>query len=184
MRQYRAGNRRRARLMCYMAPQCQTKSVLQEELLAALAAAMKSAVPEITEKISAGLSAGQEARRAQLAALEARLKGLQSQEEYQYELLERREYSPEVFARRHARLTKEMDAARAAFETAQKDLATALNAPDVLIRLSDALSALKNPSIAAVEKNNLLKALIDRIEYAREKGENQNSFELQVFLRL
>lgn len=169
--------------MCYMAPQCPTKSVLQEELLAALAAALKSAVPKITEKVGAGLPAGQEARREQLAALEARLKDLQLQEEYQYDLLERKEYSLEIFTKRHARLIQAMDIARAAIETVRQDIAAVPAASTALICLSNALTALENPRIAAAEKNNFLKSLIDRVEYTREKGENRNPFELQVFLR-
>lgn len=131
-----------------------------------------------------GAESGREAREAQLAALEAHMQKLQDQEENQYDLLERKEYTPEVFNRRHSKLVKEMEAVQKAIETARATLPEVIDYEDALIRLHDAVEAMKNPDMTSLEKNMILKSIVSRIEYSREKGKINNSFDLDVFLKL
>lgn len=172
------------RYRCSMNPQCTAKSAYCHEVLASLQSALRANVIEVEEKISSGAESSREARAAQLAALEDKMRKLQDQEDHQYDLLEKREYTPEVFNRRHAKLVIEMDAVRAAIEEARASVPEAIDYEDALIRLHAAIDALDNDDMLPLEKNIVLKAIIERIEYSREKGEANNPFELDVYLKL
>lgn len=172
------------RFICTMSPQCDTKSVLFGELLSALQGALRANVEEIEEKIASGAESAAEARAAQLAALEEKFRKLQDQEDHQYDLLERREYTPEVFNRRHSKLVKEMESVKSAIEEARATMPETIDYEDALIRLHDAIDALDSDDMCTVEKNMILKSIIDRIEYTREKGSTNNPFEIDVHLKL
>lgn len=176
--------KRRRRVVCSIAPQCSTKSIDFHELLEAVQSALYANIAVIEEKVRTGAESGREAREAQLAALEAHMQKLQDQEENQYDLLERKEYTPEVFNRRHSKLVKEMEAVQKAIETARATLPEVIDYEDALIRLHDAVEAMKNPDMTSLEKNMILKSIVSRIEYSREKGKINNSFDLDVFLKL
>lgn len=173
-----------ARFACTTAPHCDTKSVRREELFEAFQASLRANVVELEAKIDSGAESRREAKEAQLAALESRMQKLQDQEDHQYELLEKREYTPEVFNRRHAKLVKEMDTVRAAIEEARETMPEVIDYEDALIRLHAAIDAMDNPDMSALEKNMILKTIVSRIEYSREKGKKNNPFELDVFLNI
>lgn len=178
-----AGQHKR-RVVCTISPQCTTKSIDFEELLEAFQKALYANIAAVEEKVKVGAESSREAKEAQLAALEAHMQKLQDQEENQYDLLEKKEYTPEVFNRRHGKLVKEMEAVQKAIETARATMPEVIDYEDALIRLHAAVDAMANPDISALEKNMILKAIVDRIEYTREKGKVNNPFELDVFLKL
>lgn len=180
----RTNGKHRQRFACSMSPQCTTKSVDTEELFKAFQKALHTNIEAVEEKINSGAESGREAREAQLAALETHLKKLQDQEDHQYDLLEKREYTPELFNRRHAKLVKEMDAVHAAIETARESLPEVIDYEDALVRLHAAVDAMDNVNMSALEKNMILKSIISRVEYSREKGKQHNPFELDIFLKL
>ena len=185
LRRHGGTGKRKMRYACSMNPQCPTKSVAIDEFIAAFQDALRANIAAIEEKVSTGAHGGREAKEAQLSALEAHMQRLQDQEDHQYDLLERREYTPEVFNRRHSKLVKEMDAVRNAIETARATMPEAIDYEDALVRLQDAVDAMDNPDMTPLEKNMILKAIVSRVEYGREKtGKNQNSFELDIFLKL
>lgn len=180
----RTYDRFRERMACSMSPQCDTKSVDREELFEAFQQALRANAADIETKVTSGAESAREAREAHLAALEVRMQKLQDQEDHQYDLLEKREYTPEVFNRRHAKLVKEMDTVRAAIEEARAHVPDVIDYKSALVRLHAAIDAMDNPDMSALEKNMILKAIICRVEYSREKGKMNNPFELDVFLKL
>ncbi len=184
MRRKTQRRERGPRYHCVMNPVCTTKSAYSYELLEALQDALLANCADIEEKIVSGAESSREARAAQLAALEGKMEKLREQEDHQYDLLERKEYTPEVFNRRHAKLVKEMDALREAIETARATMPEVIDYEAALIRLHAAIDALDNDDILPLEKNMLLKAIIDRIEYTRERGPDGNQFKINVYLLL
>ena len=173
------------RFACASAPQCPVKSVIIETLYDAFHEALRAQAFQIEEKIRSGVGSVREAKEAQLAALEAKLKKMQDQEDHQYDLLERKEYTPEVFNRRHSKLVKEMDGVREAIEEARKTMPETVDYDDALVRLNAAIDAFDNPDMTPLEKNMILKSIISRVDYDREKtGKHNNPFELDIHLRL
>lgn len=183
MRRKTSTRNRQPRYLCVMSPACETKSAYVDEVLYALQDALRVNVAEVEEKIESGAESQREAREAQLASLMEKLEKLQDQEDHQYDLLERKEYTPELFNRRHSKLVKEMDGVRAAIEEARTTMPDAVDYEDALVRLHAAIDALDNDDMMPIEKNIILKAIVDKVEYTREK-EAANNFALDVYLKL
>lgn len=172
------------RFACWMNPICDVKSAATSAVLSALIPALHASAAEVEEKIASGAESARQAKAAQLAQLEKTLSKMQEQEEHQYDLLERREYTPEVFNRRHAKLVTEMDSVRAAIEEARATLPDAIDYQEALVKLHDAIAIMENPDASPLEKNIILKTIIDRVDYCREKGAKNNPFELDIILKL
>ena len=172
------------RFACANLPVCTVKSVLANHLFAAVQDALRANIIEVEEKIDSGVSSAREAKEAQIASMVAKMEKLQEQEDHQYDLLERKEYTPEVFNRRHSKLVKEMDALRAAIEEARATMPDVIDYDDALIRLHAAVDAMDSPEMTPFEKNMILKTIVGRVEYYREKGGRLNNFEVDIHLKL
>lgn len=179
------GSAGKMRFICINAPQCPTKSVAVDELFAAFQDGLRANIVEVKEKIDSGADSSREAKEAQLSAMLAKMDKLQEQEEHQYDLLESKQYTPEVFNRRHTKLVKEMDALREAIETARATIPEVIDYEDALVRLHAAVDAMDNPDMMPLEKNMILKSIVERVEYWRDKkGKRNNPFELDIHLKL
>jgi len=178
------GKSGRYRFACPNMPVCTSKSVIITELYSSFQDALRENVIAVEEKVNSGASSAREAKEAQLSAMLAKMEKLQEQEDHQYDLLERKEYTPELFNRRHARLVKEMDALRASIEEARATMPDVIDFEDALVRLHAAVDAMDSPDLSPLEKNLILKAIISRVEYNREKGGHHNNFELDIYLKL
>lgn len=172
------------RYLCRQKKRCASKSIYEDELMEAIAATLHNNIAEIREKISSGAHSGREIKEAQLAALLDKMEALEEKEDYLYDLLEKKEYTPEVFNRRRAKLVKEMDATRAAIEKARAEMPEAIDYQDAIVRLHDAIDALDNEGISVTERNIVLKSIISKIVYDRDKGGMNNPFKLEVHLKL
>lgn len=173
------------RFACASAPQCPVKSVIIDVLYDAFHEAMRAQAFGIEEKIDTGAGSIREAREVQLAQLEAKMQKLIEQEDHQYDLLEKKEYTPEVFNRRHTKLLKEMDELRATIEETRKAMPETVDYDDALVKLNAAIDAFDNPDMTPLEKNMILKSIIDRVDYDRERtGKQHNPFELDIHLKL
>lgn len=115
------------------------------------------------------------------------------QEENQYELLETGRYTLDLFDRRNAALRAKMDECQATIYKAKSVMPKNVDYAERVICLQDAIAALKDQKATPAEKNRLLKAIIERIEYSgtesahtnrKGKPKGINSFSLDVYLRL
>ena len=117
--------------------------------------------------------------------LEAEMKGYHEQEETQYEMLETRRYTPEIFEQRNAILRKRMSECEERLKKARQALPDAVDYEEKLIQLKDAIEALKDTNRTAAEKNHLLKAILDKVEISTEdKGRGETDIHMKVFLKL
>lgn len=176
--------RKKARYLCRQRKRCTVKSIYDDELLPAIADALRGNVAEIEAKISSGAHSGREVKEAQLAALVKKMEDLTEREDYLFDLLEKKEYTPEVFNRRRAKLMKDMEATRVAIEKARESMPEMIDYQDAIIRLHAAIEALDNDTISVTERNMILKAIISKIVYDREKGPYKNPFTLELHLKL
>jgi hypothetical protein len=77
----------------------------------------------------------------------------------------------EIFRRLNEKLLKEKDEIQQALCKAYESMPEPVNYEEKILLFSDALATLRNPEASAQEKNKLLKACIERMEYTREKPE-------------
>ena len=127
-----------------------------------------------------------EIKKGLIKTLEKQMDEYREQEENQYELLETKKYTQELFDRRNAALRLKMDKCREQLDEVRKSMPEAIDYQEKILTLKEAISALKDPKKSAKETNRLLKSIVDRIEYSSPKDQPQgiNNFKLFTTLRL
>ena len=179
------GGQRSPRIECRKKPP-HFKSVKYEEVVNAVIIALEqSELPnlEALRDNNAGNSIA--IQKKIISNLEEEMKGYLEQEETQYELLETKKYTQELFDKRNAALRQKISDCEARLKKARQSLPTAINYEEKIVQLKDAIQALKDDSISTEERNRLLKVIIDRIEIGTDHiGFNQTDIKLSVTLRL
>lgn len=177
--------RRTPRLECRTKP-AHFKSVLYESVEEALLLSLEySELPnlEVLQKNNAGNSIA--IQQKLIKHLEDEMRGYHEQEETQYELLETKKYTQELFDKRNAVLRQKMSECEARLKKARAALPNAVNYEDKIIQLKDAITALKDDSLTPKEKNIRLKAIVERVEVATtDRGHDKTDIHLKVFLKI
>lgn len=169
---------------------CGTKqcgaSVSMEALTDAILFALQNeSLPDLESKASnnEGLSAN--IQKKQLEKLKKELEELQEQEENQFELLEKRVYTEEMFLKRHKVLTVKIEGVQSQIYKLKQAAPKEVNYSSKVVKLKDAIAGIKDDSISAESKNKLLKSIIERIEFEfLGKQGRKNLFKLHIFLRV
>lgn len=143
-------------------------------------------LPNLEAKAKNGEGQSLSIQKTLVARLEKQMADYRAQEETQYELLETRKYTQEVFDKRNAILREKMDACSAQLTEAKRSLPDAVNYEEKLTTLREAINALGDDKISAEAKNRLLKAVVSRIEYKSKanQGWGINDFSLEITLNL
>ena len=166
--------------------QCKTTSVAMDAVVDAILFALQNeSLPDLESKATnnEGLSAN--IQKKQLEKLRKELEELQAQEENQFELLEKRIYTEEMFLKRHKVLTVKIEDVQSQIYKLKQAAPKEVNYSDKVVKLKDAIAGIKNDSISADAKNKLLKAIIEKIEFELlGKQEGKNIFKLHIFLRV
>lgn len=178
------------RYTCLSTPSCY-KSVKVQELWNALAYALEhSELPVLELRVKNGDGDSLKVQQRMIAKLEKQMKDYQDQEDTQYELLEIKKYTQEIFDRRNAKLRAKMDECHAALKKARASLPKSLDLQERVVRLKDAIAALKSSDFTPEEQHKLLKAIIEKIEYTGAPSgvgktkRSENPFTLEITLRL
>lgn len=177
------------RISClFSAPRC-FKSVREDSLIPTVIVALEEAeLPALKLKVQNDEGNAIRIQQRVVAKLQEQLTGFETQEDNLRDLLETKVYTPEVFNRRYAALEAKMKACQEELEKAKRAIPKAINYQERAETLERAIALLKDPTATATEQNNLLKAIIERIEYhgkpTRELTYGHNEFSLKVFLRL
>ena len=143
-------------------------------------------LPNLVAKYRNGDGSSIELQKKRLKALEKELATLKAQEETQYELLETRKYTQDVFEMRNKVVREKMVKVNEQIIETKKSLPNAIDYKERIATLKEAINSLKDPSIPVKEKNRLLKSIIERIDiksYPTEK-ERIYKFDLNVTLRI
>ena len=173
------------RLECRKKPK-HFKSVQYQDVVNAVIFALEhSELPnlEALQKNNAGTSIA--IQQQILKRLEEEMQGYHEQEEMQYELLETKRYTQELFEKRNAALRQKMTECEAKIKKARMSMPNAINYEEKTLQLKAAIQGLKDEDLPVEEKNRLLKVIVDRIEIATiDKGIKNTELNLKVFLRL
>ena len=167
---------------CFKSP---TLSEVEEALIIALE---EVELPALKLKVTNNEGNAVKIQQRLIAKLREQIEELEGQEDSLYEFLEKKIYTPEVFARRHSAIEAKMKTAKEELEKAQRSIPKNIDYQERAETLQKAIEMYKDPNASAEEKNKMLKAIISRIDFhgtpldKAKRGEN--SFKLQVFLRL
>ena len=149
-------------------------------------------LPALEAKAKNGADEMIKVKERQIEKLQKQMEDYLAQEETQFELLEKKQYTQDIFDRRNNALHKKMEECQAALYKAKASIPKQVNYAEKIIALKDAIAALRNDSLEPAEKNRILKLIVDQIIFTGEtplgsnKGIKMNNvaFTLEVFLRL
>lgn len=183
------------RYTCKQRPPC-FKSVKASALVDALVLSLEEAeLPALELKLKNGDGDARKIQQRLLVKLEKQMEEYRAQEERQYDLLETNpNYPQDVFERRNKALRQKMDECQEAIYKAKSALPQSVDYAERVVALKAAIEILKNEAATAEEKNKVVKAIVDRIEFSsvpsdkenrkRLRGGEVSPFELRVSLRL
>ena len=110
-----------------------------------------------------------------LKSLEKKLQDLEAKELAQWEAQADPDLSQrmpaEIFKKLNEKLLKEKEEVRQAIQSARQSAPNPVNYSETVAKLSEALNALSDPTKNVEDKNKLLRACIERIDYKRERPE-------------
>lgn len=181
------------RLHCKERPPCYKSVKFQAVYDAILFALENSELPELELKAKNGDGNAVEIQRKLLAKLEKQMEEYREQEENQYELLETKKYTQDVFDRRNAKLREKMEECQSAIYKAKSSLPESVDYAERVEAMKKAIDILKDGNATPTEKNKVLKAIVERIEYSsvysdpvdrRPNRKGVDPFELEITLRL
>ena len=180
------------RFDCRSRPRCYKSVKMSEVEQAVLAALEQSELPNLQAKWKSGEGNSIAIQKKLREGLEKEMANYRQQEEKQYEFLETGRYTPDVFDKRNAVLRQKMEDCQERIYKAKATMPKEVNYAERIVTLKEAIAGMKNPDLSPEQKNRLLKAIVDRIDYSGippvdknggfKKGEN--SFKLRFTLRL
>ena len=165
---------------CTKRVDCQTlidivvKSLIQTEL------------PNLEAKVNNGDGKSLSLQKSIVNKLEKQLAEYKAQEEMQFELLETRKYTQELFDKRNAVLREKMDACLIQLTEAKRNLPDAVNYEEKIVKLKEAIQSVDDDSIHMNRKNRLMKSIIKNIVYTSRQHQPQgvNDFSIEINLNL
>ena len=179
------GGQRNARLECRRKPP-HFKSAKYSDVVKAVASILEqSELPNLESLRDNNAGSSIAIQQQILKNLEEEMKGYHEQEETQYELLETKKYTQELFDKRNAALRQKMSECEARIKKAKQSIPNAINYEEKIVQLKDAIQALKDEDMKPEEQNRLLKAIIDRIEIETiDNGVKKTELNFKIFLKL
>jgi DNA invertase Pin-like site-specific DNA recombinase len=183
------------RFTCKSKPLC-FKSVKASAVYDAVIAALEqSELPALELKAANDDGNAIKIQRNLLAKLEKQMQDYIEQEDRQYELLETNpNYSQAVFERRNAQLRAKMEECQAAIYKAKSTLPESVDYAERVEKMKTAIDVLKDDKATANDKNKVLKAIVEKIEYTGPESDNSphrwqnrtgsDPFNLDITLRL
>lgn len=177
-RQYREtdGNVRCApRVICSDQQHCNTGSCTFDDLMNVVTDSLKQTIEDFEFKIKNQDVDSAKLHEKHLKTLEKKLQELEAKELAQWEAQADPDPSQrmpaEIFKKLNEKLLNEKEEVRQAIQTARQSAPTPIDYAEKLAKLHDAINALSDPAKSVEEKNKLLRACVERIDYNRERPE-------------
>ena len=183
------------RYTCKQRPPCY-KSVKVSALMDAVIVSLEQAeLPALELKVKNGDGDARKIQQRLLVKLEKQMEDYRAQEERQYDLLETNpNYPQDVFERRNKALREKMEECQAAIYKAKSALPQSVDYAERVMALKAAIDILRDDTATAEEKNRVVKAIVQRIEFSsipsdkenrkRLRGGEVSPFEVRISLRL
>lgn len=181
------------RYECRTRPRCYKSTKVSEVEAAILTALEEAELPALKLKVKNDDGNAVKIQQRRLEKLEAQMAQYIEQEEAQFDLLETGRYSQDIFDRRNATLRGKMEECQKAIYQTKTLMPKTVDYAERVVALESAIDVLKDADATPAEKNKLLRAIVERIEFTGvpshgpgKKGKQQVSepFSLKVFLRV
>lgn len=157
------------RFLCGDRKNCGTGSAKMDEVMAEVIKVLRAAVDEFTVRIEAGTDDSAEVHRQLVERLERKLTELRDLEKKQWDEKIKGEIPPHIFKALNSETVAEIEEVHQALCDARDSVPEPVDLSAKVVTFQAALDALQDPDAPVKEKNQLLRACIERITYRREK---------------
>jgi transketolase len=141
------------------------KSIKMKDVHEAVIAALEEAeLPNLQAKLSGDMGNSAAIQQKILDGLMKQMAEYKEQEETQYELLETKKYTPELFEKRNAALREKMVKCEIQIAETKNTMPKAVDYKERIIALEDAIRALRDDTLTSEEQNKFLKRIVEKIE--------------------
>lgn len=175
------------RLECRNRSGCNANSAKLREVVDAVAFALEhEQMPELETKLRNDEGKAASIQKKQLEKMHKELEGLYAKEERQHDLLESGTYSEDVFLKRNKALHVQIEELKSKIFEAKQNMPKEINYEEKIIKIKQAVDGLRNDGLSPEEKNKLLKAIVERIDYEflGREGKGKTKFRLHIKLLL
>lgn len=167
------------RLLCDGQRHCGTGSCLYEEMIERIIGILEQCITDFEIRINNDEGDSVKLHAKLIKNLEKKLEELKAKEISQWEKQSdpdpAQRMPPDIFKILNERVLKEKEEVQQALCKAYESMPAPVDYEEKLSKFSEALETLKDPEATAAEKNRLLKACIERIDYHREKPQRLKS---------
>lgn len=157
------------RVACTDQRTCGTASATVQEVVDEVVKVLQSAIADFEIRIEKGQDDSMEIHRQMVERMEKRLAELREIEIAQWDEKIKGIIPPHVFERLNQQTLHEIEELQQSLCTAKGSIPEPVDLQEKVTTFRAALDALLDPEAPAREKNNLLKACIERIDYHRER---------------
>jgi transketolase len=148
----------------YHNPSCM-KSIKMKDVHEAVITALEEAeLPTLKAKLNGDQGNSATIQQKILDGLMKQMAEYKEQEENQYELLETKKYTPELFEKRNAALREKMKQCEIQIDETRRTMPKAIDYAERISALEDAIKAFKDDTLSCEEQNRFLKRIVDKIE--------------------
>ena len=131
---------------------------------AVIVALEQSELPDLRAKLNDNQGSSRAIQQKILEGLKKQLEEYKAQEENQYELLETKKYTLELFEKRNAALREKMKQCEKQIWETECNMPEEIDYAERIVALEDAIKALRDESMSIEEQNKFLKKIIEKIE--------------------
>lgn len=170
------------RYLCDNQTHCRTKSALVDDVIKKVVEGIEHCIEDFEVKLQNDDGSSHKIHMQIMDTLEKQLRELNEREETQYEMLENKTYTPEMFQVRHAKLVKEREMLLGKIHEAKLEKPEEIDYQEKIISLKSAMDALQDPELDAAKKNTLIKKCIEKIIYTTDKGKGNRWVETTFYL--
>lgn len=161
------------RLLCDDQVHCKTGSCLYDEMIERVCHILEQCIEDFEVRINENKGDSVKLHANLIKSLEKKLKDLEAKELSQWETQAdpdpEKRMPHEIFKKLNAKLLKDKEEIKDALCKARESMPEPVNYEKQIVKFQNALSAMHDPEKSPQEKNSLLKACIERIDYKREK---------------
>lgn len=144
-------------------PPCM-KSIKMKEVHEAVIVALEQAeLPNLKAKLNSDQGNSAAIQQKILDGLMKQMAEYKEQEETQYELLETKKYTPELFEKRNAALREKMKQCEIQIDETRRTMPKPVDYAERIIALEDAIKSLRDDTMSAEDQNKVLKSIVEKI---------------------
>lgn len=167
------------RIMCSDQSRCGTGSCTYQEIIDRVAEVLKQCIEDFEIRIENNEEDSIKLHANLIKDLEKQLKDLQAKEVKQWEMQSdpnpAKRMPEEIFFKLNEKLLKDKEEIQQALCNARATMPDPVDYEEKVVKFKNALDALTDPDTDAEQKNILLKACIEKIEYYKEKPKRKMS---------